>query len=126
MTIEQLLDAARQRVGNEDSLHAFVSTMRSALPSQGHQHEGTLSGMRVQQFQNWLYDVNPQYQLTDAQLLAVLRVEFPFVAGELFTGDVDAGLGHIRSMRAGYNRDGHNGPTPQSRGLPPSVSYGTF
>jgi hypothetical protein len=82
--------------------------------------------MRVQAFQNWLYDVNPQHQLTDAQLLAVLRVEFPLALAELFTGDVGTGRRHIQSMRRDYNRDGHNGPTPHSRGMPPSISYGTF
>lgn len=123
---EQLLDLARRRVGDELSLHAFVAAMRRALPGPAHHHVGVTSGMRVQQFQNWLYDINPQHQLTDAQLLAVLRVEFPLASAELFTGDVDSGLRHIRSMRADYNRDGHNGPSPHSRGMPSSVSYGTF
>ena len=61
-----------------------------------------------------------------ARLLAVLRVEFPLASAELFTGDVDAGLRHIGTMRADYNRDGHNGPSPISRGMPLSVSYGRF
>ena len=47
--------------------------------------------MRVQAFQNWLYDQNPTWQLTDAQLLAILRVEFPVAGADLFTGDVDTG-----------------------------------
>lgn len=125
-TPEQLLDLARRKVRNEDSLNEFVSTMRRTLAGPNHQYVGVTSGMRVQQFQNWLYDVNPQHQLTDAQLLAVLRVEFPLASAELFTGDVDAGLRHIGSMRADYNRDGHNGPSPTSRGMPLSVSYGQF
>lgn len=123
-TPEELLDLARREVGDEDSLNEFVSTMRRALPGPRHQHVGVTSGMRVQQFQNWLYDVNPEHQLTDAQLLAILRVEFPLASAELFTGDLETGLRHIGSMRADYNRDGHHGPSPASRGMPLSVSYG--
>ena len=125
-SIEQLVELARRKVRSEGSLNEFVSTMRRALPGPTHQHVGLLSRMRVQAFQDWLYDHNPTWQLTDAQLLAVLRVEFPLAAAELFTGDVDAGLTHIRSMRADYNRDGHTGPSPTSQGMPLSVSYGTF
>jgi len=125
-TIDQLLALCRRKVRSEDSLNEFASTMRTALPGPTHQHVGLLSRMRVQAFQNWLYDGNATWQLTDAQLLAVLRVEFPLASEELFTGDVDAGLRHIRSMRADYNRDGHTGPSSTSRGMPLSVSYGTF
>lgn len=89
-SIEELVDLARQRVDSESSLNRFVSAMRGALASRGHQHEGTLSGMRVMQFQNWLLDENPRWQLTDAQLLAVMRVEFPFATGLVHTGDVDS------------------------------------
>jgi len=124
--IDHLIALARRKVGSEDSLNEFVSMMRGALPGPTHQHVGLLSRMRVQAFQNWLYDRNPTWQLTDAQLLAVLRIEFPLANAELFTGDVDAGLRHIGSMRADYNRDGHNGPSPTSRGMPLSVSYGRF
>jgi hypothetical protein len=98
--------------------------MRRTLLGPTHRYVGVTSGMRAQQFQNWLYDHNPTWQLTDAQLLAVLRIEFPLANAELFTGDVDAGLRHIGRMRADYNRDGHNGPSRQSRGMPPSISYG--
>ena len=82
--------------------------------------------MRVQQFQNWLLDENPTWQLTDTQLLAVMRVEFPLATGLVHTGDVDTGLAQIAGIRAHYNRDGHNGPSPISRGMPYSVSYGRF
>jgi hypothetical protein len=125
-SVEQLMEVARRTVGDEASLNEFVSRMRKDLPGPNHHYVGVLSGMRVQQFQNWLYEMNPQHQLTDAQLLAVFRVEFPLAGAELFTGDVTAGLRHLRSMRADYNRTGHNGPTPQARRMPPSVSYGTF
>ena len=77
-------------------------------------------------FQNWLLDENPNWQLTDAQLLAVMRVEFPLVAGTVHLGDADLGLKQVAGIRANYNRDGHNGPSPSSRGLPPSKSYGKF
>ncbi len=82
--------------------------------------------MRVQQLQNWLLDENPKWQLTDAQLLAVMRVEFPTATGLVHCGDVDTGLKQVAGIRANYNRDGHNGPSPASRGMPPSRSYGTF
>ena len=91
-----------------------------------HAHVGVLSGMRVQQFQNWLLDENPNWQLTDAQLLAVMRVEFPLAIGQVHVGDVDTGLKQIVGIRASYNRDGHSSPSSNSRGLPPSKSYGTF
>ena len=125
-TIDQLVALARRTVSSEDSLNDFVSTMRGALPRPTHQHVGLLSRMRVQAFQSWLYDRNTTWQLTDAQLLAVIRVEFPLANAQLFTGDVDTGLRHIGSMRSDYNRDGHTGPSPLSRGMPLSVSYGTF
>ena len=76
--------------------------------------------------ENWLLDENPKWQLTDAQVLAVMRVEFPTATGRVHTGDVDAGLKQVADIRADYNRDGHNGPSPASTGMPPSRSYGTF
>lgn len=100
--------------------------MRASLPGPAHQHVGLLSGMRVQQFQNWLLDENPKWQLTDAQLLAVMRVEFALATGMVHTGDVESGLQQIAGIRAHYNRDGPNGPSPTSRGMPYSVSYGRF
>ncbi len=125
-TIEALIDLARRKVGSEESLNAFVSTMRGVLPWSGHQHVGTLSGMRVVQFQNWMLDENPNWQLTDAQILAVMRVEFPMAVGVVHTGDADAGLSQIAGIRAHYNRDGHGGPSPIERGMPYSVSYGRY
>jgi len=124
--IDHLIALARRKVDSEESLNDFVSVMRGALQGPTHQHVGLLSRMRVQAFQNWLYDRNPTWQLTDAQLLAVLRVEFPLANGEPFTGDVDTGLQHIGSLRADYNRGGDNGSSPISRGMPLSVSYGRF
>ena len=125
-TIDQLLALARRKVGSEDSLNEFVLVMRRALPGPTHEHVGRLSRMRVQAFQNWLLDENPRWQLTDAQLLAVMRVEFPLATGLVHTGDVDTGLKQMAGIRAHYNRDGHNGPSPISRGMPLSVGYGTF
>lgn len=125
-SIDELIDLARRKVGSEESLLAFVSAMRGALPWRGQPHVGTLSGMRVMQFQNWLLDENPRWQMTDAQLLAVMRVEFPLATGLVHTGDADTGLSQIAGIRAQYNRDGHGGPSPAERGLPYSVSYGTY
>ena len=125
-TIDQLVDLARRKVGSENSLNQFVSSMRRTLVGPRHQHVGVLSGIRVQQLQNWLLDENPKWQLTDAQLLAVMRVEFPTATGLVHTGDVDTGLKQVAGIRANYNRDRHNGPSPASTGMPPSRSYGTF
>ena len=125
-TIDQLIDLARRKVGSEESLNQFVSSMRRALPGPTHPHVGVLSGMRVQVFQNWLLDENPKWQLTDAQLLAVMRVEFPLATGLVHMGDVDTGLKQIAGIRTHYNRDGHSGPSPISRDMPDSVSYGRF
>lgn len=66
----------------------------------------------------------PRNRLTDAQLLAVMRVEFPQATGKVFTGSMEEGLRIIAGIRSDYNRTGHNGPTPQERGMPLSVSYG--
>ena len=82
--------------------------------------------MRVQEFQNWLLDHNASFRLTDAQLLAVMRVEFPHAKGQVFSGSLAQGLKIVGGIRAHYNRDGHHGPSPESRGLPPSRSYGRF
>lgn len=125
-SIEQLIELAKQKVDSEASLNRFVSSMRSELAWRGHPHEGTLSGMRVMQFQNWLLDENPRWQLTDAQLLAVMRVEFPLATGLVHTGDADTGLNQMAGIRAHYNRDGHGGPSPAERGMPESVSYGRY
>jgi hypothetical protein len=125
-SIDELIDLARQKVYSEDSLHRFVSSMRSALAWRGHPHEGTLSGMRVMQFQNWMLDENPRWRLTDAQLLAVMRVEFPLATGLVHTGDAETGLSQMAGIRAHYNRDGHGGPSPGERGMPESVSYGRY
>jgi hypothetical protein len=125
-SIDQLIDLARRKVGSEDSLNEFVTSMRNAMSGPSHPHVGVLSGMRVQEFQNWLLDENPKWQLTDAQLLAVMRVEFPVATGQVHTGDVDTGLRQVAGIRASYNRDGHTGPSPTSRGMPYSVSYGRF
>lgn len=118
-----LLTAARSVVSPE-SFDALVLRPRALLPLPVARHVGILSGMRVQAFQNWLLDENYRLKLTDAQLLAVLRLEFPLASSQLFTGNVHEGLSIVSGIRAHYNRDGHHGPSPQSRGMPPSVAYG--
>jgi hypothetical protein len=125
-SIQGLMEMSAREVRSEETLNQFISKMRRGLPGPKQQYIGLLSGMRVQEFQNWLLDENPKYQLTDAQLLAVMRVEFPLASGLVFTGDVDTGLQHLAGIRAHYNRDGHNGPSPASRRVPPSRSYGDY
>lgn len=82
--------------------------------------------MGVQQFQNWQLDESRRLRLTDAQLLAVMRVEFPRNEGRVFIGSVLEGLNIVAGIRTHYNRDGHYGPSPAERGLAPSRSYGRF
>ena len=53
-----------------------------------------------------------------------MRVEFPIAVGKVFTGTIAEGLKIVKGIRAHYNRDGHHGPSPASRGMPPSVPYG--
>lgn len=53
-----------------------------------------------------------------------MRLEFPQASGRVFTGTIDNGLAIVADIRRHYNRDGHNGPSPQERGLPHSASYG--
>lgn len=125
-TIDELIDLARQNVGSEKALDEFVSSMRKALSGPGQPHVGVLSGMRMQAFQNWMLNENAGWQLTDGQLLALLRVEFPLATGQLHTGDIDTGLHQIAGLRAHYNRDGSNSPSGTSRRLPLSESYGRF
>lgn len=123
-TIEGLMERARS-ITSEASFHAFISDCRRQLPGPRSKHGGVLSGRGVQDFQNWQLDVNPNWRLTDAQLLAVMRVEFPLAEGKVFTGSLQDGLKIIKGIRAHYNRDGHHGPSPASRGMPRSVLYGS-
>jgi hypothetical protein len=118
--IEQLIAAPRS-VCSPETFERFVRHMHRSLPGPAHPHQGVFTGRRVQQFQNWQLDENPRLRLTDAQLLAVMRVEFPQAVGKVFTGDLATGLKIVAGIRADYNRTGHNGPTPASRGLPPAM-----
>jgi hypothetical protein len=122
-SIEQLLKESRV-VTSEQTFHAFIAEWRRSLPGARSKHAGVLTGQGVQQFQNWQLDVNPHWKLTDAQLLAVMRVEFPLAEGKVFTGSLQEGLKNVSGIRAHYNRDGHHGPSPASRGMSPSISYG--
>lgn len=117
---------AAQTIQSRARFETFIADKRGQMPGPQHPHVGLLVGMRVQEFQNWLLDENVNWKLTDAQLLAVMRLEFPQARGQVFTADVDAGLRLLAGIRAHYNRDGHNGKSPRSRGLPLSISYGQF
>lgn len=126
MTIDALITAASEKVYAEHALASFLEDMHRKLPGPSHPHVGVLSGRRVQDFQNWLLANNHAWRLTDGQLLAVMRTEFPHATGKVFTGDVAEALKLVRGIRAHYNRDGHGGPSPSERGLGPSVSYGNW
>jgi hypothetical protein len=125
-TIEQLMDLARTKVSSAASFNEFVSSCRRVLPRPNRQSVGLLSGMTVPEFQTWLLDANVERQLTDAQLLAVVRLEFPLVAGPLFTGDIETGLKQMALIRTQYNRQAHRGPGPADGDRLDSVSYGRF
>lgn len=122
-SIEQLIERVRE-IKSEDDFQRFTAQIRKKVPIPAKKSVGALTGRPVMNFQNWLYDENATWRLTDLQLLAVMRTEFPLNKGQVFTGDVSKGLGHIASIRADYNRTGHGGVPPSLRGRPPSVSYG--
>lgn len=124
-SLEELL-AVASIVISADTFAEFLRHMQMFLPGPLHKHHGVFSGQRIQVFQNWLLVENYKYQLTDAQLLAVMRAEFPQADGAVFTGDLDKGLSIVAGIRAHLNRDGHHGKSPREMGLPPSESYGTF
>lgn len=125
-TIDELITIVQRTVYAEHVLARFVTEMKGSLPGSGQPHIGVLTGQRVQDFQNWLLAKNHRWRLTDGQLLAVMRAEFPHATGKVFTGDVSEGLKIVRGIRARYNRDGHGGPSPAERGLAKSVSYGDW
>lgn len=122
-SFEALVERARH-VASDEGFNACVTAERRALPGVSHQHQGLFTGMRVKDFQNWLLERNVEWKLTDLQLLALMRLEFPEATGQIFTADLVTALRILSGVRAHYNRDGHGGLSPQSRGLPPSVSYG--
>lgn len=122
-SIQDVVELSR-RVTTEAAFEEFMLQMRRAIPAPARKSVGALTGRAVADFQNWLYDENVKWRLTDLQILAVIRAEFPINDGQVFTGDIRTGLGHIASIRTEYNRTGHGGPTPVERGLRPSVSYG--
>lgn len=80
---------------------------------------GRYTGMRVVAFQNSLFADNVTRQLTDVQLLFVLRVEHPNASGAIVTGSIATGLGIVRDVRAHINRNGHDGPMPST----PLIAY---
>jgi hypothetical protein len=123
VTIASMLDAVRS-VKSEASFNSFIAQMRRMLPGARDKHGGILTGQGVQDFQNWQLDSNVQWKLTDGQLLAFMRVEFPLAEGKVFSGSLDDGLKIVAGIRSHYNRDGHHGPSPSSRGMAPSISYG--
>ena len=122
-TLDELMDAARQ-VTSEATFVEFSRHMRMFSAGPRHKHVGLLSGQRVQAFQNWLLIENYKRRLSDAQMLAVMRAEFPHADGAVFTGSFDVGLNIVAGIRAHFNRDGHHGKSPRELGLPASVSYG--
>ncbi len=122
-SIEDVVERSR-RLTSEIDFQPFLEEVRQSVPAPQRKSVGALTGRAVMDFQNWLYEENVKWRLTDLQLLAVMRTEFPWNSGQVFTADIATGLGHIASIRADYNRTGHGGETPEARGLRPSVSYG--
>jgi hypothetical protein len=124
-SLEELISIAHT-IQDPTSFASFTQHMRMFLPGPEHHHRGVFSGQRVQDFQNWLLFENYKRKLTDAQLLAIMRAEFPHASGTVFTGTLNQGLAIVRGIRAHFNRDGHNGASPADKGLLPSESYGDF
>ena len=124
-SIEDVIDQSRHII-EAGTFEALMRFMRAHTPAPAKKYVGVFTHMAVQRFQNWQLDENPRLRLSDAQLLAVMRVEFPLNEGKVFTGTLDEGLRIVAGIRADYNRTGHNGLTPHDRGMPPSVSYGRF
>jgi len=118
-SLEDLISAAG-RVNTTVAFAEFAKHMRMSLPGPTHQHVGILSGQRVQAFQNWLLIENYRRQLSDMQLLAIMRAEFPLAEGAVFTGTLEVGLSIVAGIRAHFNRDGHHGKSPSELGLPAS------
>lgn len=121
-SLESLISLSTE-IGSAEQFAEFTRHMRMYLPGPSHKYVGVFSGQRVQDFQNWLLRENYKRKLTDAQLLAVMRAEFPQAEGAVFTGNLDTGLSQIAGIRAHFNRDGHHGKSPAELGLPLSESY---
>jgi len=113
-------DLVRQsrRLIEAGTFEAFMRFMRMHVPTPPRQHVAVFTRMAVQQFQKWQLDENSKLRLSDAQILAVMRVEFPLNPRKAFTGTLEEGLKVVAGIRAHYNRDGHNGPSPRERGWP--------
>lgn len=65
-----------------------------------------VAAMGVMEFQDHTFEINDRSdrRLTDEQLLAEWKRQFPGQSAEVFVGDLQTGLRHIRSIRLLYNR----------------------
>lgn len=82
---------------------------------------GRYTNRRIVAFQNWTLVENADWQLSDVQLLAVWRMEFPAAVGRVFVAPIADGIRIVRDVRAHYNRDGHD--DPNGKPAVPSVAY---
>ena len=62
----------------------------------------------IQHFQDDLLARNTHAKLTDEQLLAAMREEFPDATGQIFTGHLGIRLARLRDMRRLFNRGQHD------------------
>lgn len=69
---------------------------------------GLKHGMRVMEFQDWQLAQNAERKLTDDELLAEMRAEFPNCTGKIFTADLATRRAILRGVRALYNAGTHS------------------
>ena len=62
----------------------------------------------IQHFQDDLLARNTHAKLTDEQLLAAMRDEFPDAMGQIFTGHLGIRLTRLRDMRRLFNLGQHD------------------
>ena len=74
-------------------------------------HEGVRTAKPVMWYQDYTFMINDDLtrRLTDDELLADWRKEFPEAEGKVFTSSFSEGLAILRGVRAHYNigRQGH-------------------
>jgi hypothetical protein len=87
----------------------------------GSKYIGLKSGRRVQDFQDWQLSVNHERKLTDLQILAEMKAEFPEATGAIFVAGIETRLSILRTVRRLYNAGRHCKAWPKPE--VPSVEF---